>query len=353
MENSLLVKQQIRRLCVALIIILAIFFEATFAYYFVYNLHLEKVNLVKAIVFHIISSLLILFIPFCYPSESNQRRSINYSAHLSGYLILFFPIIGLIGSGSSLLFAKKILKKKGLADESSDLSKLKGRKGFNQIHNSDEMLKKELKIQPFQDILNGDNIDLKRGAIQYLEKVASPEAVRLIKKCLTFNNQEVRFYAHSSLVKLDKSYTDRIKMLKDKIEERKNDSDLLKQLASIYIKYAESEILEEGTKRYYLKLAKEIFESLLLNDADNIEFLTVVGKLNIFEKQYAQAETIFQKAMLFEPNNTIPVLSLIQIYYEKNDLKSLAIYAQILKKMEITETDHIDQNILLRFWGRE
>lgn len=345
-------KQSERNIFLILTIMIGICSEIAFTFYFVrYYYHPDILYLFKAGIFHLSASFVIFMIPHFYPQGFDQSISIHYRVHLSGYLTLFFPLIGLFGSGLSLIFAKKILKTKGLADEISNLLMLKEKTHIYQIQDSDEMLKKELKIQPLQDILSGDNIDMKRGAVKYLEKVGSPEAVRLLKKCLTSNDLELRFYTHSSLVKLDKNYTDQIKLITDKIKETGEEPDLIRQLASVYIRYANSEILEDSTRRYYLNLAHDIYESLLVKNSENVEILYIVGKHYIFEKKYQKAEEIFYKAMSIEPENALPILNLMQIYYEKRDLTSLSRIAQKIKQMKQVNTDHVDQKILLHFWG--
>ena len=54
--------------------------------------------------------------------------------------------------------------------------------------------------------MSGDDNDLKRGAINTLQRIGSPEAISILKQSLSDVSPEIRHYAHIALTRLDEAY---------------------------------------------------------------------------------------------------------------------------------------------------
>jgi polysaccharide biosynthesis protein PelE len=119
----------------------------------------------------------------------------------------------------------------------------------------EDKINRSLDFLPWADILNGDDIDLKRGAIEQLAKLATPEAIEILLHHRSDDSPEVRFYVTSALTRLKKSFDEELEAAKIQMQENVYMIDARILLAKIYINYARSHLLDEATEKSYNKEA--------------------------------------------------------------------------------------------------
>ena len=302
--------------------------------------------------FHLISALLLFSIAALHPKESHQN--IRFYAYLSGWLTLFLPLIGIVGSSLMFLFVKKILKTKGIVEDYQQYTKFRLDDGGvpGAIANLETFLADELNIEPILDVLKGENEELKRGTITFLGRVGSAEAVGLLKKCLSDPSSEVRLYAHSTLARLDEKQMLRIKEAQFRVDHQKEDRiENLKQLGETCRNYADSGLPEETARDHYLELAKEAFMEALLLAPEDPEIPLVLGKLCADRKEYREAEVYLRKVMHVTSNHAEPLIELCEIYFEKGDMMALAETAKQLGLVKGQYTGDPHRDALIQFWA--
>lgn len=163
---------------------------------------------------------------------------------MSALLTFFIPGLGLIGIFSAVVAAKLIMRSKGMAEDYekkefyiSEVQELM------ELEDHQDFLRDELNIQPIVDIIKGDDVELKRGAIRVLKRMGNAESVALLRQCLTDPVPEIRFYAHTALDRLEESYNQMLQEAEDSASWGEGKD--LKQLAKAYLKYARSGLVEK------------------------------------------------------------------------------------------------------------
>ena len=310
-------------------------------------------NLILAFSVHSLASIL-SFLVFWITSLEKQRE-LRFYSHLCALTTLFLPFIGLLGTTSSLLLVRFILKKKGyfsttedpLENDDKDLLL------FEDMSDTYTLVKEETNIEPIMDIINGDDPAMKRGAINLLRQMGSKEAIHLLKKCISDSNEEVRFYTSAALKKLNDDYIQQLKNIKEKIAREKPSILNLQKLGDICKKYAESDLCEQSACDYYLSLAKNAFIEALLLDPENIEITTNLGYVCMDLKEYKEAEEYLKRVVTINPDHADALLWLCRLYYEKWDLNSLVENLQNIDTNYHSESKDPHNRLLLDFWTRQ
>jgi len=313
---------------------------------------LKETLLLSSFALHLLASIPI----FCIPRirSERERTGLRFYSTLSGWLTLFLPVIGIVGVSLALLWAKKIMRAKGVVEDfqkTTDYS-LEERHVSHIIRDIETFLSDEVTIEPILDILPDGDEDLKRGAVNLLGRIGSPSAIRLLRKCLTDSSTEVRFYAHSTLETLNENYAGEIKEAQALIDgDDGHRKDHFEHLGQKYREYAESGLLEDETRNHYLQLAKETYSELLAHFPDDPEIPIILGDLSISKGEFAEAERYFKAALKSHPDPVDLLLGLCRIYYEKGDAKSLTRVVSVIRRMKDKRSDDIQKDILFQFWG--
>ncbi len=284
------------------------------------------------------------------------HNDLKFYSYLCGLMTLFLSLIGIVGITISFLLVKLLLKKKGHFTTSIDpLVNIDEEESllFEDITDTNTLLKEETNIEPIMDIINGDDPALKRGAINLLKEIGSKEAIHLLKKCISDSNEEVRFYTSTALKRLNDSYIQQIKMAKERKEGEKPSASNYQKLGEVYKKYAESGLCDQYAMDYYLGLAKNAFIETLSLDPDNIEITISVGYVCMEMKEYEEAEKYFKKATSIKPDHGDALLWLCQLYYEKWDLKALVENLQGMTPIGLSEVKDQDNMMLFNFWNKQ
>lgn len=281
------------------------------------------------------------------PEDLRHLRDMRYYSHLSGWLTLFLPFVGIVGSFLVLSMIGRLIRPKGLVAECHEES------GYFQdtcAHSGAIDIGEETSVEPALNILESGDEELKRGAVSLLGTIGSPEAVRILKKYLNDDSHEVRFYAHFNIGKLDDKHTGRVKEIQTLLKSDSDNPAYLKQLGNVYMEYAQSGLMESDTAMYYLGLAKDAYLAALPLSPKDHETAMILGELSVLEKNYKDAEGYFKKAMENSPVPVVALLGLCQTYYETKNREALKKIAEQISELGDGTTGDLDKDILVRFW---
>ena len=333
--------------------ILAVFCEVIVGGIFLYSDQYSIRNLFFALPIHCVASILSFLIFRIYSTK--DFNELKFYSYLCGLMTLFLPLIGILGVTISFLLVKFVLKKKGYFTTTDDPLENTDEELllFEDITDTNTLLKEETNIEPILDILNGDDPALKRGAINLLRQIGNKEAIQLLKKSISDSNEEVRFYTSAALKKLNDTYIQHIKKVKEKAEREKPLAFNYQKLGAVYKKYAESGLCDQNARDYYLDLAKEAFIETLSIDSENIETVANLGYVCMEMKNYEDAEKYFKMATNIKPDYADALLWLCQLYYEKWDLKALVENLQEMNPKDFSEVKDQDNKMLLKFWAKK
>jgi len=293
---------------------------------------------------------------FCVPILNFESRagSIRFYAHLTAWLTLFLPAIGLAGSSLTFFWVKMFLKEKGIVEDHMELTdySIKEIQSPGSGRNLQVFLQDELSVEPIMDILAGNDEDLKRGAVDLLGRIATPEAVALLRECLTNPSGDCRFYSHTTLARLDETHSRRIREAQALVPSGEGDkAEDLKHLGNVYRVYAESGLIEDETRDHFLKLARDAFSKSHAKNPQDQEIPAILGELSVAVGEYGEAERFFRQALKGTANPVEPLLGLCRIYYEKRDLKSLAKIVERIQQGKMIKTGDLQKDTLFQFWA--
>ncbi len=103
---------------------------------------------------------------------------------------------------------------------------------------------KELDFIPLVEILAGDDIQQKRGAIEQLTRLRTKEAVRILMSHRSDPSMEMRFYANASLVRIKREFDEALDAARQQMQMDSDNVMSRLNLAKIYVRMAESGLLD-------------------------------------------------------------------------------------------------------------
>lgn len=318
-----------------------------------YSLAGPHVSWVSAGLLHLAASLLLIATPgwLRFPPEGQLAR---YFFHLVGWFNLFLPVFGLVGGSLCLFFVKFVLKPKGIAEDGrEDPARVAEELLLPPVvRDVDAYQREELNVAPINDILRGKDENMKRGAITYLGRRATPEAVQTLTRCLSDASPDVRLFAHSALSKMDLAYNRQIHDAKKLVAKEGEKVLPHKLLGLAYKNYAECGLLDAGTINHYMNLATASIEQAYLLAGNEPEILLLLGKLHTATAHYDAAEKYYTQGCQTVPQPQDFLLGLCELYYVKNDFASLAATSRQIRDMLDGATADPDRNILVDFWAK-
>lgn len=116
---------------------------------------------------------------------------------------------------------------------------------------SSARIAKELDFVPLVEVLAGDDINLKRGAIEQLTRLRTPDAIQVLMSHRSDPSMEMRFYINSSLVRIKKEFDEALDAARYQLRlDVDNAADRL-NLAKIYLSYVNSGLLDADLMTAY------------------------------------------------------------------------------------------------------
>ncbi|MDP2599637.1 MAG: HEAT repeat domain-containing protein [Deltaproteobacteria bacterium] len=109
----------------------------------------------------------------------------------------------------------------------------------------------ELDFMPLADILAGEEIALKRGAISRLAEIKDAEAIRILLSCRGDPSPDVRFFATSALTRIKKEFDEELEAAKRQMQRDVHSIAARIVLAKIYLQYSRSNLLDSATAEAY------------------------------------------------------------------------------------------------------
>lgn len=304
-------------------------------------------NATLALALHLAAFACFVLTPRVCGQELGPDRRFYY--YLSSLFVLFLPGVGVAGAFFSCLTSRHLLRPMGLAGEFERRDFLPYYAEFlEDAEDMDAFLEAEINVQPIMDIINGTDAELKRGAIRVLRRRATPEAVHMLKLCLSDSDLEVRFYAHTALSRMEEQYVETIDNARRSAssDEPKD----LQTLAEAYETYADSGLHGEDFRLEQLKAACEIYEKIRSKNPDDLHVTLRLGELRLELGDLNAAARLLQEA--WQPGETWlrASMGICRLLYERRELPALR---GLTRRMAETPAPPADDPIALAhylFW---
>lgn len=270
---------------------------------------------------------------------------------LTAALTICLPCVGLIGCRLAPLCAWLLMHQKNKTVEFKQSLEIP-EDDFYWIPKKrvGQFLVDEIAIEPVVDVLQGNDPDLKRGAVKLLQRIGTPGAVGLLRQCLSDKFPEVRFYAHSALTDIEDTYTKRIQELKAASEAAPSAS-VDRQIGLLYRAYADSGLADEITRAQHLESCCVALLRSLKEEPDHAQTMLLLGQALLALNRPREARKAFEKCVRHEETASEAQLGLAQIAYQERDFAQLAVQARNMEASSAPIPLKADQLALFEFWS--
>ncbi len=277
----------------------------------------------------------------------------RFRMQLYALLVLFIPALGLVGGLSLQLLCDRWIRTRGLVE---DFQAETAHRVIEPVQpeaqtSLNSFLEEALTVQPVLDILAGHDDNLKRGAIDTLRRIGTPEAVHVLKKCLSSDSPEVRYNAHTALTRLDALHAHRIKTAQQALENHSDQADANLQYARRCVAYGESGLLDADTRLHYIKMARNGFMRATEMGSDDIGLILELGRLEMILDAHDQAVSRFEVVLSRDPGNGRALLGLAELYFSSQDATNLQAIARRLDGIKTGEAHSVQETIMINFWA--
>ena len=298
----------------------------------------------------LLASSLVFIRPGLFARQWYATRSTFYG--FTAAVTLCLPGMGVIGCLFALLCAQLLLRQKNktrefklsLEADLGDDSRWITRKRVGQV------LADEIAIEPVIDVLQGDDPDLKRGAVKLLQRIGTPNAVGLLRQSLSDQFPEVRFYAHSALTELEDGFSKRIQDLIAKLQETPS-ALTYRLLGQQYRTYADSGLADEIARGQHLESCCDALIQSLTLEPGHEQTMLLLGQALLERGRLREAWLMFEKCTRFEETVSEAQLGLAEIAFIKRDMGQLAKQARSMAASEAPRPEKPDPLALFEFWA--
>ncbi len=215
-----------------------------------------------------------------------SSKAVNSATFL--VIDIFLPVFGFISIGLFLLLGP--LYNRIYKNSEIDVYDIPmGEENFNDYTTekrvlikgvSDEKIEDELyenyQIQPYLDIFNQEDLDLKLNAIEKLSRSFTKESVQILKKGLDDISYEVRYFANNALDKIEKKMFSKIDIAAENIKRFPNDFHNYNTRGQLYLDTYFLGILDNSLKGFFLeKSLYDFIFSLQVNTKQSHLYLKI------------------------------------------------------------------------------
>jgi len=244
---------------------------------------------------------------------------ISLSFILSFLSLILLPFFGSLLFLAALIYLIFVRKDEKKAFSSEDMEEeMYGFFEFEKPQKSEEelgeVLSRALEIEPYIDILMGRDTELKKGALNKLSEIITPNSVKIMRTALHDDNPEVRLIASQSLSKIEETINNDLASASERVSQSPRSIEARNNLGALYYRYALLDIHDETTRRFHLQKALNEFLSSLQENCGQEKILLLLGKIFLHIQNYPKAAEIFKKIIEFKPEELDPRILLCNAY---------------------------------------
>lgn len=231
---------------------------------------------------------------FILTEEKSKKRGRVWPLQFF-FLSFFLPGISLVFL--PFLWAQKV-EGHSFKDYGADLKELIIAKANVEIKmNAQEKLREELDLQPYADIMAGQDLELKRGAIERLVELKNKEAIKILEKYRSNDSSELRFYILSALHRVRQEFEEELAAAKSEMQKHVYKVSARVYLAKVYLQYIQSGLLDRVTQKTYLEEAAFHLRECLKTEYAHTHAFEVLLEVLSLQKEYSLAELLLEEAL--------------------------------------------------------
>lgn len=189
-----------------------------------------------------------------------------------------------------------------------------------------------LDFLPLADIMAGDDINLKRGAVENLYRLGSFEAIALLLAYRSDPNPELRFFVTSALTKLKKELDEELDAAKRQMQKDVYKVSSRIFLAKVYLRYAKTGLLDEFTAKRYREEAVYHLRFALESGYARKEVYWLLFELYRESQNWPEALKILDLLERQDKNEEVKILeSKAQLYFKMGKFQDVLEILRSLK----------------------
>lgn len=179
-----------------------------------------------------------------------------------------------------------------------------------------QFLLANLDLESFVDILNGTDLDLKRSVIEKLSDDDKKDNIQLLQKALQDPDPEIRFYASTSLKKIEENFHKYLLAIQKELQFKPDSLDQNLLLGKEYFRFARSGLLDQTSTRFYHEQALETLEKALALEPNNIQALIETGKAYLQLELYDRSLDCLERAYSIDQDNWQILIWRCEVYFQ-------------------------------------
>lgn len=212
-----------------------------------------------------------------------------------------------------------------------------------------EQVQKELDLMSLADILIGADNDLKRGAVEKLAQIRTPEAIQTLLQYRSDPSLEVRFYVTSALTRIKKDFDEELVSAKKGMKQDLQKVSARVFLAKIYLQYVRSGLLDEGMRSAYEREALYHLRFAIETPWADREAYWMLTHLHQERGEGEEALAVLKK---LEEVKKVPQFDLVrksaEIHYEQGNYHGLLADLRWIREKGINDKQWV---ALSQWWG--
>ena len=288
-------------------------------------------GLILYLIFHavaafLVGSLIYLLLPKRYKKRTSKKLL------LFGIVLLLF-LLGPLGILGGVIFYFMLLKRPNISIPVEMLF-------------LEDVIVPEVERRSFGEAV-GEKLSDK--LILLITKFPSSQAMHLLKRALSSEEDEIRLIAFSAISKMEKEIFERINLLLRELERAKRPDELFRiysSLAELYWEPVFLNIADEELAEFYLKTALEYgLKAIQINEDGKLLFL--VGRIYLRLKEYNSAEYFLKKSV----EKGIPLEKvapyLMEVYFVERNWKAIKELSTYLKDKVVPDAKALS---IIRVW---
>nr|WP_239057205.1 HEAT repeat domain-containing protein [Desulfovibrio sp. JC010] len=304
-------------------------------------------HIYAAVAAHLLSGL--SFILFTSPKPRAVPGMAFYYPRIAALFTIFMPLIGLAGISMTLFTSRILMRSQGLAEEYKEKAYEGGGIDVDLPTDITEFLYDEVDVHPIADILAGDDMEMKRGAVNLLRRIGSAEAVNLLRKSLSDESAEVRFYAHTALTRLEEDYAEAVDKARFRAE-RYDSAQAHAELASVYRNYARSGLPEVNMQERSMVLACEHWRKAVEKDEGNKDYLMRLAESCVESREFTEALHIY-RGMIVDPELELESrLGICRVFFDMGNFIALFQEVEQLRARPELKAQDPFKKLIYNFW---
>lgn len=207
----------------------------------------------------------------------------------------------------------------------------------------------ELDFMPLADILAGEDLDMKRGAIEKLAELKTPQTIKMLLLHRSDASLDVRFYVTAALTRIKKEFDEQLEAAKQQIKKDVYKVSARIFLAKTYLQYAHSHLLDPVAAETFEQEALYHLDFCLKSGEANKQVYEMLLEIYVSQYQWEKALKIIQKIRESGVFKSAEVDKLqVEILYKTQKYPEMV---ALLRKMKQPGIAGREFNAIADWWG--